>query len=150
MIDKYAGIFIKEFIGNDNLNLWGLIVDSYSVDDYTIEIEAHLIKNEKINNLFDEYFNVLVKNRDDFLRVFDQEITDDVLKQINFDFLQEYMEDILVSAESNTRANWVMFCADNDLLDYMDIGFIYNFNLNDKVVDIDKVRSLRKKVKEVL
>lgn len=150
MIDKEIDSFLKNSIGNDSLNLWGLVVNDYSFDGDSVEIESVLKPNNKVDELFEEYLKILIKSKDEFLTVFNQVIDDSVVREINFDFLQEYMEDILVSSESNTRANWVMYCSDNDLLDYLDIKFVYNFNLNDRVIDIDFVNSLRSKIKGVL
>ena len=145
MIEKEIEKFVKNSIGNDSLNDWGLNIVDYYCDDNTVEFDSVLVSNDKILDLFDEYVNVLIDNKDNFLSVFKQELSDDVLKEINFDFLQEYMDDILVSAESNTRSNWIVFCSDEDLMDFLDINFVYNFNLSDKVIDfkvLEKYKSL--------
>lgn len=141
MINTLLDGFITPSLKNDSLNGWGMAVQSYKYDaeDNLVEIEATVVDNEKLKDLFAEFFKLLKDQNDPLLDLLKDEVTDETVKAFNKEFLREYLVDIITAVESNTRAKWLVFLMDSDNDDYLDVSFIYNFSMSSTVVDIGAI-----------
>lgn len=128
--------FLEPYDDTDKLNNCGLILENYMIDtdEELVEIDSHIVRVPKIEQLIKEYFELLVRVDDDLLGLMGEEISDETLYTLNYDFLDEYFGDILTTAETTTNNKWLIYCADNDFSDIKDYKFVYNFNLLDHVM----------------